>query len=94
MSVQSRANPASLWGRETAKPFPMWVAVVATLALTLSGCVGVPPAPLAGPDPADPSAQTPPVRYQSTTGGYVRQRPVEPAPWREQNDRVAPQPKP
>jgi hypothetical protein len=26
-------------------------------------------------------------------GGYVSQRPVEPAPWRERNERVAPQPR-
>jgi hypothetical protein len=51
-------------------------------------------APLVGADPADPAAHVPPARYQSATGGYVRQRPVEPAPWREQNERAAPQPKP
>jgi hypothetical protein len=49
--------------------------------------------PVAGPDPADPSARAPRVDYRSTTGAYKSQRPVEPAPWGEQNERVTPAPK-
>lgn len=49
--------------------------------------------PIAGPDPADPSTAVAPVRYQSALGAYVRQRPVGPSDWREQNQRVAPQTK-
>lgn len=48
--------------------------------------------PLAGGDPSDPAAPVPKTRYQSSLGAYERQRPVEPGPWREQNERVAPQP--
>ena len=92
MSVLSRANPASPKGRQVAGPLA-WLGVVA-IVLFVPGCVAPPPAAFVGHDPADPSAPVPSVRYQSVTGGYVRQRPVEPAPWREQNDRVAPQPKP
>ena len=61
--------------------------------LTL-GCSGAPPPPLAAADPSDPAARAPPVGYRSTIGSYKSQRPVEPAPWGEQNERVAPQPKP
>lgn len=46
--------------------------------------------PLAGPHPADPSVAVPGVRYQSTLGSYVSRRPVEPGPWRQQNEQVAP----
>lgn len=66
--------------------------IVIAIALLLAACKPV-SAPYAGADPADPSVAVPPARYQSTLGGYLRQRPVEPAPWREQNERVAPQPK-
>ena len=65
--------------------------IVTAIALLAAACRPV-SAP-AGADPADPSVSVPPARYQSTLGGYVRQRPVEPAPWLEQNKRVAPQPK-
>ena len=53
-----------------------------------------PPAPLAGPDPADAKARVPAIAYRSTTGPYASQRPVEPKPWLEQNQRVAPAEKP
>jgi hypothetical protein len=48
---------------------------------------------VAGPDPADPGAGAPRVGYRSTIGSYKSQRPVEPGPWAEQNEPVAPQPK-
>ena len=63
------------------------------LAFFMQGCSGAPPAPLAAADPSDPTARAPPVGYRSTIGSYKSQRPVEPAPWGEQNERVAPQSK-
>lgn len=63
------------------------------LALLLQACAAPPPAPFAGPDPADPSVRVPPAAYRSATGSYRSQRPVEPAAWDEQNERVAPAPK-
>ncbi len=57
-----------------------------------AACGGMPATPFAGPDPADPSTRVPAVGYQSTIGSYTRQRPVDPAPWLEQNQRVAPSP--
>ena len=52
-------------------------------ALTLGGCLPT-TVPLAGADPADPSAKVAP---------YTSLRPAPPLPWREQNDRAAPAPK-
>jgi hypothetical protein len=62
------------------------------LAVLLHGCTGAPSSPSAGPDPSNPSARTPPVGYRSTTAPYVSRRPVDPGPWTEQNERVAPPP--
>jgi hypothetical protein len=64
--------------------------IVIVLALLAAACKPL-SAPLAG-DPSDPSAPVPPVRYQSALGAYERQRPVAPSSWREQNERVTPQP--
>jgi hypothetical protein len=63
---------------------------VAALCLPAAACFGAAERPLAGPDPSDPAARVPPAAYRSTLGGYSSRRPVEPAPWREQNERVAP----
>jgi hypothetical protein len=63
------------------------------LALLTSGCGAPPPAPIVGADPSDPGARAPRVDYRSTIGSYKSQRPVEPGPWGEQNQSVAPQPK-
>ena len=48
---------------------------------------------LAGADPADPAARTARTGYRSTIAPYTPLRPAVPAPWRERNERVAPQPK-
>jgi hypothetical protein len=68
-------------------------AAVAAAALTLGGCLPT-TAPLAGADPADPGARVASVGYRSTIAPYTGLRPTTPSPWREQNDRVAPAPKP
>ena len=46
-----------------------------------------------GADPADPAARTARTAYRSTIAPYTPLRPAVPAPWRERNERVAPQPK-
>jgi hypothetical protein len=96
MSAQIRASCAA---DEPALPSPLKIrlrvlAAVPVLALLLAGCTDAPRVPAAGPDPSDPGARAPRVGYRSTVGSYKSQRPVEPAPWGEQNQRVAPQPKP
>ena len=60
------------------------------LCLLTTACVSTAKRPIAGPDPSDPNARAPATAYRPVLGGYVSQRPVEPAPWHEQNDRVAP----
>jgi hypothetical protein len=64
------------------------------LALLISGCNVPAPPPMAGPDPADPNAPVAKVGRRSTVAPYQSRRPVDPGPWREQNERVAPAPKP
>lgn len=68
---------------------PLWLFALAAL---LHGCAGAPSSRTVGPDPSNPSARAPAVGYRSTTAPYVTRRPVDPAPWREQNERVAPPP--
>ena len=66
------------------------VLIVASLAaLTAGGCAAAPPASVLAA--ADPGSPVPTVRYSSVTAPYKSQRPVEPAPWRERNERIAPQ---
>jgi hypothetical protein len=62
-------------------------------ALFVQSCAPIPPAPFSGADPSDPAIRVPPVSYRPVLSGYVSQRPVAPAPWRQQNERVAPAPK-
>jgi hypothetical protein len=68
-------------------------ATVIVLGSVLSACAAAPAAPVAGPDPSSPDVRVPSISYRSTIGSYQRQRPVEPGPWIEQNQRVTPQPK-
>jgi hypothetical protein len=95
MSVCSRTNPAA-GNPAQVKPAFWWVRIVVVLALAApaAGCVGAPTSPFAGANPADPAAPVKRTGYRSTIEPYTRQRPVEPAPWREQNERVVPQSQP
>jgi hypothetical protein len=61
----------------------------ALAALIVSGCAAAPPPSVLAA--ADPGSPVPAARYSSVTAPYTRQRPVEPLPWRERNERVAPQ---
>lgn len=66
--------------------------LLAAATLALSGCM---PATTSGSGagPADPAAKAARVDYRSTVAPYTRLRPAAPAPWRERNDAVTPQPK-
>jgi hypothetical protein len=91
MSAHVRALRAAV--RRTLTPsFQANTSVLAVVSALLAGCSSPLP-PLSGPDPSDPAAPTPRVSDHSTIAPYRSQRPVEPAPWGEQNQRVAPQPK-
>ncbi len=65
-------------------------AVLATAALLTQGCAPTPPRPFDGGRASDPDVRVPPTAYRSVLGNYSSQRPIEPTPWRERNDRVAP----
>jgi hypothetical protein len=62
------------------------------VAVMLSGCAA-PPTAVVKADPANAAVPVPTVSYRSATASYRSMRPAEPAPWRPQNDAVAPQPK-
>lgn len=66
--------------------------LLAVMALALSGCMPA-TTQVAGADPADPSARIAPVGYRSAISPYTSLRPATPAPWRDRNGAVAPQPK-
>jgi hypothetical protein len=95
MSRKMRAYAAA-FGRWAMTPFGRRLsrlAAVSFLALA-AGCSAPPAVPVVGPDPSDPSADRKAVSYRSTVAPYVSRRPVEPGPWREQNQQVAPPAKP
>lgn len=66
--------------------------LLALTALALSGCMPATTS-VATADPADPAAKVAHVGYRSTVAPYTSLRPATPAPWRERNDAVTPQPK-
>jgi uncharacterized lipoprotein YajG len=67
------------------KSIPMITAAVALLA----GCSS-PPDYNASGGPADPGSRVPAQRYVPVTAGTVDYRPVDPLPWKERNEKVAP----
>jgi hypothetical protein len=92
MSTQFRASYAAT-SAAVAKLFKIAAVVFLPIgAFFLAACSDA-SIPVGGAHPADPTVPVPAVRYRSTIGSYSSQRPVEPAPWGEQNQRVAPQPK-
>ena len=70
-----------------------FLAAAALAAAALGGCMPA-TVPLVGADPADPNVRVAAVGYRSTVAPYTRLRPAAPAGWREQNQDVAPKPKP
>ena len=69
--------------------------VALTLSLTLIGaCSALPPAPVAGADPAGATARVPRTTSRGVAGPYVSARPVGAKSWQEQNERGAPGEKP
>ena len=64
------------------------LALLATLLL--SACASANPPPEAA-QAANRDARVASTGYSPVLGAYSSRRPVEPQPWREQNDRLAPQ---
>jgi hypothetical protein len=96
MSAQSCVSSAAFFRRQVIALLQDWrgkAVLLFVLAALNAGCASVPPRPLIGADPADSAARVPAVRYRSTIGPYTSQRPVDPTPWGEHNERVAPAPR-
>jgi hypothetical protein len=71
-----------------------WLPAALTAGIFLiQGCATTPPRPFAGDKASDQNVRVPPAAYRAVLGNYSSQRPIEPAPWHEPNDRVAPAPK-
>jgi hypothetical protein len=96
MRAQIATRVAAIERRPTTSPKrPIGsLILLLTLALLAQGCGGAAPSSHAGPDPSNPRAPVARSTYRSTLGSYTSQRPVEPAPWRERNEGVAPASKP
>ena len=67
---------------------------VGATALVISGCKTPSPFGAMVADPGDPNAPVAAITHRSTMDTYVRRRPVEPRPWAEQNQGVAPPSRP
>jgi len=74
------------------RPVGRRIAAALAALIGLSACGPVAP-PLAGNDPADPTAKVAAAGYRSTIAPYTPLRPVTGVPWRERKDGDAPQPK-
>lgn len=65
---------------------------VVALPLLLGGCAATSLDDLATyEDVADPATGAHPTRYATPVSGYTHRIPVDPNPWRKQNDAQAPQ---
>jgi hypothetical protein len=67
----------------------MKLTLLVATAVVLASCTGLPTIQT-GADPADPYAPAPHSRYAPVTAGTVDYRIVEPKPWVQQNERLAP----
>ena len=96
MPAQSKARASGATGRRLSSLSgrAAWCVGLLLAPLLVQGCAATPPAPVARRDPTDPGAVSAPVAYRSVVGPYESQRPRDPGPWREQNERVAPHEKP
>ena len=80
-------------GRRSTASWPRRVRTVATVAalgLLTQACSNAPRSPYTGSDPSDPAVPVPSTGYRSTVAPFTSRRPVEPRPWLDQNERVAP----
>lgn len=95
MFAQFRARPAAVDSareRHVIVNLLRRLAAIAVAAGSLAACGGA-TVPIAGRDPADPTAKVARLGYSATTAPYSSMRPQAAAPRRERNDSVVPQPK-
>lgn len=70
----------------------LWLIGISYVIAGAQGAVAQVPT-LGHHDPSDPSQPAPATTYQPVTSGLQSFRPVEPLPWGNQNEKVAPKPK-
>jgi hypothetical protein len=87
--LAARLAGIDLWGTPVVSSIRLSALLI--LSVNLLGACTVAASKDAVPHPADARVPVPRARYQSVTRGYESARPVEPQPWRERNERVAPE---
>lgn len=92
MSARLRLRSAAIRRRSVPWRHATHAALIAA-ALLVQGCAAIPPRPSADVAASDPGVRVPSAGYRPVLSGYVSQRPVAPAAWRQQNEQVAPRPK-
>ena len=70
-----------------------FLAAAVLLIILLAGCAEAPKT-ISRPDPSNALERVAAVSYKSAIAPFRSQRPVQPARWRQQNEQVAPAPKP
>ena len=68
------------------------LATLISIALLTQGCAPDSSRVFRATDPSDPSVRVPSTGYRPVLGDHSSGRPVEPAPWSQQNDGGAPTP--
>ncbi len=81
MFAPIEAKPATVRTARSRRAFNKRMAAALTAATLLSACVPA-TTPLAGKDPADPTAKVAAVGYRPVLAPYTSLRPATPAPWR------------
>jgi hypothetical protein len=64
--------------------------VVVGLPLFLGGCASAFPPDVVAPSDVEQTRSVASFRYSSPLSGYVPRSPVDPKPWRQQNDQQSP----
>lgn len=76
-------RPAILWRCLSAT-------TLAACVLLIQGCTPLKPPAFDSTKASDPDSRVAPAAYRSVVDGYSSQRPVDPLPWTERNQRVTP----
>jgi len=92
MDAHRRADRSHPAERAKDRTFGITAYAIGVLVGFLAGCAPLPPA--ASSEASNPHAAVSAVPYKSVIGSYTSRRPVDPTPWRDQNEGMDPTPKP
>ncbi len=90
MFAQYVRTSANAFADRVSNPAIRSTSVLIAVALLLSACTETPLR--RDIQSSNPDAAVTAVKHNSVVRGYLSQRPVEPGPWLEQNQNVAPRP--